>query len=95
MKLRLKTRRGGFVRLRLLRDQGSANAHGQIAKNAAAKSPWGPADEIGTLNMMTDASRADVLKQVTGGKIYDLGVEMFVGMPTCCACSEIPPSRSC
>ena len=40
----------------------------QIAKNVAAKSPWGPADEIGTLNMMTDASRLEVLKQVANGK---------------------------
>lgn len=56
----------------------------QIAKNEAAKSPWGPADEIGTLNMMTDTSRFDVLKQVMSGKIYDLGVDLFVGMPTCC-----------
>ena len=64
---------------------GSAGVQAQIAKNVAAKSPWGPADEIGTLNMMTDASRFDVLKQVAGGKIYDLGVDLFVGMPTCCA----------
>ena len=64
---------------------GSVGVHAQIAKNMAAKSPWGPADEIGTLNMMTDASRFDVLKQVAGGKIYDLGVDLFVGMPTCCA----------
>ena len=63
----------------------TGEAAAQIAKNVAAKSPWGPADEIGTLNMMTDASRFDVLKQVAGGKVYDLGVELFVGMPTCCA----------
>ena len=62
----------------------SAGVQAQIAKNVAAKSPWGPTDEIGTLNMMTDASRFDVLKQVAGGKVYDLSVEMFVGMPTCC-----------
>ena len=63
----------------------SGEAVAQIAKNVAAKSPWGPADEIGTLNMMNDASRLDVLKQVAGGKVYDLGVDLFVGMPTCCA----------
>lgn len=63
---------------------GSSGAQAQIAKNVAAKSPWGPNDEIGTLNMMTDASRFDVLRQVTGGKIYDLGVDLFVGMPLCC-----------
>src|SRR5215472_6931374 len=33
----------------------------QIAKNKAAQSPWGPADEIGALNMMTDASRLAIL----------------------------------
>lgn len=60
-------------------------AQAQIAKNTAAKSPWGPTDEIGTLNMMTDASRLDVLKQVGAGKAYDLAVDLFVGMPTCCA----------
>jgi kynurenine formamidase len=63
----------------------SVSAHAQVAKNVAAKSPWGSADEIGTLNMMTDVSRFDVLKQVARGKIYDLGVDLFVGMPTCCA----------
>lgn len=56
----------------------------QIAKNQAAKSPWGPDDEIGTLNMMTDESRLNVLKQVVSGKVYDLGVDLFVGMPLCC-----------
>ena len=60
------------------------DASAQIAKNVAAKSPWGPTDEIGTLNMMTDRSRLDILKQVAGGKVYDLGVDLFVGMPTCC-----------
>jgi kynurenine formamidase len=63
----------------------SGQADAQIAKNVAAKSPWGPADEIGTLNMMTDASRLDVLKRIASGKVYDLGVDLFVGMPTCCA----------
>lgn len=63
---------------------GSVGAHAQIAKNEAAKSPWGPADEIGTLNMMTEASKLDVFKRVASGKIYDLGVDLFVGMPTCC-----------
>lgn len=59
-------------------------AHAQIAKDVAGKSPWGPNDEIGTLNMMTDASRLAAIKQVSGGKIYDLGVDLFVGMPFCC-----------
>lgn len=59
-------------------------AAAQIAKNVAPKSPWGPTDEIGTLNMMNDASRLEVLKQVAAGKVYDLGVDLFIGMPLCC-----------
>jgi kynurenine formamidase len=62
----------------------SVNAQSQIAKNEAAKSPWGQTDEIGTLNMMTDASRLNILKKVASGRIYDLGVDLFIGMPTCC-----------
>jgi len=58
--------------------------HAQSAGNAAQKSPWGPADEIGTLNMMTAQSRLDILEQVASGAIYDLAVDLFVGMPTCC-----------
>ena len=45
-------------------------------------SPWGPADEIGALNLMTDRSRAAVLSRVAGGKVYDLSVEYFNGMPS-------------
>lgn len=63
----------------------STQAMGQIAKNVAAKSPWGPTDEIGTLNMSTEAARFDVLSRIASGKVYDLGVDLFVGMPTCCA----------
>ena len=63
----------------------SGQAAAQIAKNAAAKSPWGPVDEIGTLNMMTETSRFAVLGRIASGKVYDLGVDLFVGMPTCCA----------
>lgn len=45
-------------------------------------SPWGKSDEIGTLNLMTDSSRLTVLQRVTSGKVYDLSVEYFVGMPS-------------
>lgn len=62
----------------------SAVTRAEIAENVAAKSPWGPKDEIGTLNMMSDESRLDVLRRVTSGEIYDLSVDLFVGMPTCC-----------
>src|SRR5262245_54435879 len=60
------------------------NVQAQVARNEAQKSPWGRADEIGALNLMTDASRLEVLKQIVSGKVYDLGVDLFVGMPSCC-----------
>ena len=47
-----------------------------------AKSPWGPDDQIGTLNMMTEESRLAVLRRVRSGKVYDLSVEYYVGMPS-------------
>lgn len=48
----------------------------------AGRSPWGKEDEIGTLNMMSDASRLHVLQRIGGGKVYDLSVEYYVGMPS-------------
>ncbi len=45
------------------------------------RSPWGPDDELGRLNLMTDASRAAVLARISGGRVYDLAVEYYIGMP--------------
>lgn len=46
------------------------------------ESPWGSEDEIGTLNMMSEESRLHVLMNIGSGKIYDLSVDYFVGMPS-------------
>jgi kynurenine formamidase len=46
------------------------------------KSPWGPDDELGRLNLMTDASRAAIVGRIRGGRGYDLSVEYYVGMPS-------------
>ena len=37
---------------------------------------WGPQDEVGALNEMTDASRLAALRLVTQGKAYDLGLPL-------------------
>ncbi|HYE48624.1 MAG TPA: cyclase family protein [Azospirillaceae bacterium] len=55
---------------------------------AAGQSPFGPADEIGMLNLMTDASRLAVLSRVSSGKVYDLSVEYRVGMASWTALGE-------
>lgn len=51
-------------------------------KEEVGMSPWGSSDEIGTLNMMTEQSKAQVLSKIKSGKTYDLSVEYFVGMPS-------------
>lgn len=57
-------------------------ARAQTTTEEVGVSPWGPDDEIGTLNMMTDQSRLAVLSKISGGTIYDLSTEYFVGMPS-------------
>ena len=54
----------------------------QPAAEVVGKSPWGPHDEIGTLNMMTEASRLAVLSSIGSGQVYDLSMDYFVGMPS-------------
>lgn len=51
------------------------------AQDRVGVSPWGAEDELGRLNLMTEESRAAVLSRIDGGKIYDLAVEYFIGMP--------------
>jgi kynurenine formamidase len=46
-----------------------------------AKSPYGPDDEIGVLNELTADHSLTVLQRVSSGKVYDLSVDYFVGMP--------------
>jgi len=46
------------------------------------KSPWGVNDEIGRFNLMTDDSRFAILSRISSGKVYDLSVEYFIGMPS-------------
>ena len=53
-------------------------------------SPWGKADEIGRLNLITPQSRAAILSRVSGGKAYDLSVEYFIGMPSWQAAGDPP-----
>jgi kynurenine formamidase len=52
------------------------------AQPEVGTSPWGPDDELGRMNLNSDSARAAVLSRVGGGKVYDLSVEYFVGMPS-------------
>lgn len=52
------------------------------AQPEVGTSPWGADDQIGRLNLQTDASRAAILGRIAGGRSYDLSVEYYVGMPS-------------
>ncbi|SEW51459.1 cyclase family protein [Chitinophaga arvensicola] len=58
-----------------------ANSSRAQQQEQAGISPWGKADEIGTLNMMSDKNNLALFSKIKTGKVYDLGVEYFVGMP--------------
>lgn len=44
-------------------------------------SPWGPQDEIGRLNLMSDQSRQAIMSRVDASRVYDLSVDYYIGMP--------------
>jgi len=52
------------------------------AERTVGTSPWGSNDEIGRLNLITDESRNAILSRISGGGVYDLSVEYFIGMPS-------------
>jgi kynurenine formamidase len=52
-----------------------------VAQDEVAQSAYGPVDQVGALNALTDTTRLAVLQRVASGQIYDLSVEIFPGMP--------------
>ncbi len=71
---------GGLLVLSALAAGGGALAGEPGAE--VGRSPWGPQDEIGRLNLMTDATRLAVLARIGSGRVYDLSVDYFIGMPS-------------
>lgn len=47
----------------------------------ASSSPFGSADEIGMLNLVDADSRQAIISRADAGKMFDLAVDHFVGMP--------------
>ena len=56
-----------------------------IAYNAefhkVTRSPFGSDDEIGMLNLIDGKSRSAIISRTDAGKVFDLSVDHFVGMP--------------
>jgi kynurenine formamidase len=59
----------------------TATAQQHQTTEQAGSSPWGKSDEIGSLNMMSDSANLALFSKLRTGKVYDLGVEYFIGMP--------------
>ena len=47
--------------------------------------------EIGSLNLMTSASRNAVLSRISGDRVYDLSVQYFIGLPSWYGVDDLPP----
>ncbi|MDN4502426.1 cyclase family protein [Alteromonadaceae bacterium BrNp21-10] len=52
-----------------------------MPKQAVGTSPWGKEDERGRLNLMTSKTRAAVMSRANFSMVYDLSVDLYVGMP--------------
>ncbi|GAW49176.1 MULTISPECIES: cyclase family protein [unclassified Nocardioides] len=46
------------------------------------QSPYGPDDQLGALNSLSEVTRADVLARADASTVYDLSIDYFVGMPS-------------
>jgi len=55
-----------------------------------SRSPWGPDDVIGRLNWITPAGSLELLARTGGGRIFDLSVDYFMGMPSFQAFGDPP-----
>jgi kynurenine formamidase len=57
-------------------------AAANATRHRISRSPFGPDDQIGMLNMITPVSRAAALEQADATRLFDLSVEYHVGMPS-------------
>ncbi|MGV0743949.1 cyclase family protein [Mycolicibacterium sp. XJ870] len=55
---------------------------GKRADIQVARSPYGPDDERGALNLLTPERAAAILARADASTVYDLSIDYFVGMPS-------------
>ncbi|MPZ51398.1 MAG: cyclase family protein [Acidimicrobiia bacterium] len=53
-----------------------------VERHAVSSSPFGSDDEIGMLNLITPEISASMLSRADAGRVFDLSVDLFPGMPT-------------
>src|SRR5690348_11097199 len=71
----------------------TADMKEKVAAHAATfrqvtTSPFGSDDEIGMLNLIDSDSRRAILARTDPGKVFDLSVDYFVGMPSFAAAGD-------
>jgi kynurenine formamidase len=73
-------------------DEAGRNAVAALSarSGAASTSPFGPADEIGMLNLITSESRRRTLANIDCARVFDLAVDYFLGMPSWTANGDMP-----
>jgi kynurenine formamidase len=49
---------------------------------SVSRSPWGPEDNVGRLNMMSAESRQAAMARADASRVFDLAVDYFLGMPS-------------
>ncbi len=54
----------------------------------ASSSPFGRDDQIGMLNLIDAGSRDAIMSRADAGKVFDLAVDHFVGMPAWIAAND-------
>jgi hypothetical protein len=61
------------------------------APKASKPGPRRHAVEIGSLSMISPASRSAVLARINGDRVYDLSVQYFIGLPSWYGADDLPP----
>jgi kynurenine formamidase len=67
--------------------RGKIAAYGAKFREVTA-SPFGPADEIGMLNLIDAESRDAIMARADARRVFDLSVDNFVGMPSWTAAGD-------
>lgn len=59
-------------------------------RHKVTRSPFGPEDQIGMLNLVTAESRGRIMAEADWAKVFDLSVDFFMGMPSWTATGDPP-----
>lgn len=67
------------------------SAAAPTGEGTRVSAPRGASGDLGTLTMITAASRNEVLSRISGDKVYDLDVRYFIGLSSWYSLAGLPP----